>query len=599
MKETPFRKDLGRKRAGIADCYRWISAVLTPPDRGRWKGLMLLSATVGLFEAFGVLSILPFLAILSEPELLEKPGVISRLYELSGIDNTAEFQFALGILVFVILVLGVGLRMGRIVLLTRFARRQAVVLSVQLLRSYLHRTYAWLLQQHGSGISAGVLYEVERVATGAISSSIELIANATVLLSVLAILLIADPVAALFVIVAIGGAYGVIILAAGRQLRKIGAARKAANRARFAIVNELLGGIKEVKLLKLEETFLELFRADAWKAANARAKIKQISELPRSLLEILVFGSMLGFVLIVLAREDNDWMAAIPVIGLFAFAGVRTFPVLQAFYRAYSVLQSDAPVLESLYSETAPTSVRPSDRRRADRLPLLREIELRGVVFAYENSREAKIEIPRARIAAGKIVAIAGPSGSGKSTLVDILLGLLEPTEGTVLIDGVVLDNNNREAWQANIGYVPQQVYLLDDTVAANIVFGRDTVPDDDRVRRAARDASIDTFIESLPDGYQTRVGERGVLLSGGQAQRIAIARALYDDPQVLVLDEPTSALDHAAERDILERLVERSNARTVLIVSHRESTIRKCTQVLWLSDGHLVDDRQPQSGAT
>jgi len=317
--------------------------------------------------------------------------------------------------------------------------------------------------------------------------------------------------------------------------------------------------------------------------------IRQISELPRSLLEVLVFGGMLGFVLFILARDRADLMAAIPIIGLFAFAGVRMFPVVQALYRSYSILLSDSPALEALRQELAGAPVQVSQKAPAEKLPLTRSITLKDLRFSYADDTHAALSIDHATIPAGVITAIAGPSGSGKSTLIDILLALLPPTGGAVLVDGAPLTPEIHAAWQANLGYVPQHVYLMDDSIAANIAFGRDRPDRDMSIRRAAEAAAIDGFIDGLAEGYDTRVGERGVRLSGGQAQRIAIARALYDDPQVLILDEPTSALDSATEQGILDGLMQNAARRTVLIVTHRDSTIATCDHVIRLAEGRLA----------
>ncbi|MEM9343902.1 MAG: ABC transporter ATP-binding protein [Pseudomonadota bacterium] len=571
--------------AGVREIYGRIHDILAPEDRRRWRVLMVLSAIVGLIEAAGVVSILPFLATVADPDVLTRPGPLATVYEASGFTDPQRFQYALGFLVLGFVTIGISLRMLNIVLRTQFSRHQGARLSLRLLETCLREPYAWFLQQNSAKLSKSVLSEVEQIAKSSISASIELIAHGTVTVAVLAILVTSNPLAALVIGAALGLSYGAIVFLARRPLARLGAERRAANEGRFRAASEALGAAREVKFYGLESNFLARFQTASDTVARSRASITQLSELPRNALEILVFGILLGFVLWILAQADNNLMAVIPTLGLFAFAGVRLFPILQQLYRAYAALIADGPALQALHADLSEDPPREAPAR--DRLELRNAIRLQNLSFTYEGTEKPNLSVNELSIPANAVTAIIGPTGAGKSTLVDLLLGLLEPDTGTIRVDDVTLTADTRASWRVRVGYVAQATYLMDDTIAANIAFGR---PESAQALQSAVDrAAIGAFIAELPDGFETRVGERGIRLSGGQLQRIAIARALYADPAVLVLDEPTSALDADTEAEILRSLTAGYGERTLIIVTHREAIVRAADHVVRIEAGRVA----------
>lgn len=570
--------------------YKRILGILDPRDRHAWWKLSALSVLIGLIEAAGVISILPFLAIAADSSLVTRPGPLKTVYDGSGLTDVLHFQIALGVGVFLFLVGGIALRLGNFYLQTRFARRQAALLSQRLLRRYLHKPYPWFLDQHSSRLGQGILYEVEQVVSGSVMNGMNLIAYAAVAVSVLTVLFLADPVAAVVVGGLLGVAYGGIFLALRKRLQRLGERRVAMNNARFAIVQEALGGIKDVKLRQLEDTFADRFRAPSEKVAQIRARVAVIAEAPRNLLEACAFGAMILFVIWMLALNDGSLAAALPIIGLYAFAGIRLFPVLQRLYRAYAILRVDSHALEGLHAElTAPPPETSADA--GNRLRLDDSLTLDALSYRYPGTERNALDRVSLSIAARTTVGIVGPSGSGKSTLLDVILGLLPADEGTLAVDGTPVAGARMAAWQRAIGYVPQSIYLLDDTIAANIAFGLgpDAV-DHAALARAAEAAGLSAFLDSLPDGLETRVGERGVRLSGGQRQRIGIARALYHDPDVLAFDEATSALDGLTEREVLDAIGRLGGQKTILMIAHRMTTVRQCDQIFLIEGGRIVD---------
>ena len=351
----------------------------------------------------------------------------------------------------------------------------------------------------------------------------------------------------------------------------------------------MLGGVKEVKVGGLEHGYLRRYERASERYSRRRTTQQVIGTVPRDFLEIVAIGGMLLVILVLLLRNDGDLAAALPVIALYAFAGLRLLPVIQHFYGAMVQLRTGRPALDALYADLTEEATGP-DLVEPPPMPLQRAIELDRVSFAYPNAeRRALTEITLA-IPAQTTVGFVGRTGAGKSTIVDVILGLLEPQQGALRVDGTLIDRTNVRAWQRAVGYVPQQIFLADESVAANIAFG---LPPEriDRaaVERAARMAMLHDFVvEELPRGYDTPIGERGGRLSGGQRQRIGIARALALDPAVLVLDEATSALDNLTEKAVMDAVKNLAHRKTIIMIAHRLTTVKDCDLVVRMEGGRI-----------
>ena len=316
-----------------------------------------------------------------------------------------------------------------------------------------------------------------------------------------------------------------------------------------------------------------------------------IGELPRNLLEGLAFGGMLLLVITRLATQADGIGSLLPTLGLYAFAGVRLFPAMQQIYYEMATVRFSKPLFDSMYRELTAQPGRPDDGASATGvLHLESSLELSDVCYRYPNASRNALDGLTLTIPARTTVGFVGGTGAGKTTAIDVVMGLIRPASGALRVDGVVIDETNARAWRRSLGYVPQQIYLADDTIAANIAFG---VPPEEidmaAVERAAQIAELHRFIRSdLPQGYATHVGERGVRLSGGQRQRIGIARALYRDPDVLVLDEATSALDNLTEQAVMDALRNLGRTKTVIIIAHRLTTVRHCDEIFLMDRGGI-----------
>jgi len=572
--------------------FKKIFDILSPPERRRAGVLLAMILVMAFLDTLGVASILPFIAVLANPELVQTNALINAAFIVAGnigIHTTQNFLFALGVLVFVLLVTSLAFKALTIYAQSRFALMREYSIGKRLVEGYLYQPYTWFLNRHSADLGKTILSEVSVVIGGSVIPLMTLIAQSTVTLALLTLLLIVDSMLALSVGLVLGAVYAIIFAAMSGWLRRLGQARIKANQARFNEVSEAFGAVKEVKVGGLEEVYIQRFAAPAETYAKCQSFAHIIAQLPRYALEALAFGGML-LVILYLMTKSGSFAAALPVISLFAFAGYRLMPALQQIYGAFTQLRFSGPALDALHKDfcdlralhARPSSISP--------ITLTQAITLNRVSYRYPNVTQPALTRISLNILAHSRVGFVGATGSGKTTTVDLIMGLLEPQEGTLSIDGQVLDATNRRRWQRAIGYVPQQIYLADASVAANIALGVNAKDIDfQSVERVAKIANLHEFvINELPQGYVTRVGERGVRLSGGQRQRIGIARALYHNPQILILDEATSALDNLTEQAVMEAVNNLGHEITVILVAHRLSTVRQCDRIYLLERGEV-----------
>jgi ABC-type multidrug transport system fused ATPase/permease subunit len=389
----------------------------------------------------------------------------------------------------------------------------------------------------------------------------------------------------------------VLYLVLRRIIFRAGRDRLLASDRKYRIVGEATGGFKQVKLMGLEDGYTRQFNGPALDHARLAARNQILSELPRFALEALTFGIMLTLILVLLLRSSGNLVEIIPTLGIFAFAVIRMLPAIQQIYHSLVSVRSGEDLLNHIlaeYQTTFPMSVLDdvdTARAREAVLPLNKSLTLTDIGFSYEQANRQALSKLNMTINARTTIGIVGGTGAGKTTLIDLILGLLPTQQGRISVDGIDITDANRRAWQNTIGYVPQEIYLIDDNIARNIAFG---VPPDqidmDQIEKAARIAALHDFVmEELPHGYDTMVGERGVRLSGGQRQRIGIARALYTNPSLLIMDEATSALDNITERVVMEAVHNIRSDKTIILIAHRLSTVRECDQIFLMEHGKIV----------
>jgi ATP-binding cassette, subfamily B, bacterial PglK len=576
----------------IATATRRMLELMTPAERRRLWWLTPVLTLNALMQVIGIASVMPFMALIASPDSIQQQPLLRWMYALFPFGSDVAFMVFIGLLVLVALIVSNGFAALTQMLVLRYSWDMNHTLSVRMLRTYLYKPYAYFLNQNTAGLAKNILGEVRQTVSGFLVAGMNLAARVVVSVSVMLLLIVVEPLLALGTSVTLGGAYGIVYLWVRRGMSESGRRRTVADRDRFKAATEALTGVKEIKVLGKEQPFLHRYFRPSRSYAQNMVRQNVISMLPRYAFESIAFGGMMIIVLYLLVRGDG-LAGLLPTLGVYAFASYRLLPSLQGIFVSLTDMRYSIASVEVLHADLEhEASTLPPDRDLVEPLPFRRSLELRDVTFGYPGAREAVFQNFDLRLEPNTTVALVGPTGSGKTTLVDLLLGLLRPQSGQLLIDGVAVDDDTVGAWQKSIGYVPQQIYLADDSVAANIAFG---VPVDKidlpAVERAARLASIHDFIvEELPHGYETEVGERGVRLSGGQRQRLGIARALFHDPAVLILDEATSALDTVTEEGIFHAVKEIGRSKTVVMIAHRISTVREADVIFLLDHGRVLD---------
>jgi ATP-binding cassette, subfamily B, bacterial PglK len=566
--------------------------LLSPPERMRAGMLMGMILLMAFLDMLGVASILPFMAVLANPDQVQTNAILNTVFITSrhiGIHSTEQFLFALGVLFYLLFVTSLAFKALTTYAQIRFALMREYSVSKRLVHGYLYQPYNWFLNRHSADLSKTILSEVSTVIGSGVLPMMTLISQSAVSLALLTLLIIVDPLLALTVGVVLGLVYAVIFAVMSGRLKSLGLACTKANQERFTAVSEAFGAVKEVKVGGLEQAYIQRFAKPSEVFAKYQATAQVIGQLPRFALEATTFGGMLLVILYVLAKSGS-FATALPVIALYALAGYRLLPAGQQIYQAATRLRFVGPALEALHRDLSGLQAVDAKYGHGSPLQLTESISLKQVSYSYPNASQPALKGVDLTIPVYSTVGFVGTTGSGKTTAVDVILGLLEPQEGCLNVDGQPISASNRRQWQRAIGYVPQHIYLADASIAANIAFGMNTKDIDQKaVERAAKIANLHEFVvNDLAQSYATTVGERGVRLSGGQRQRIGIARALYHQPQVLILDEATSALDNLTEHAVMEAVNNLGHDITIILIAHRLSTLRQCDQIYVLEGGEV-----------
>ena len=553
-------------------------------------GMIMLMA---LIDMLGVASILPFIAVLTNPEIIETNYILKSFFEFTsvfGVVTNEQFLFTLGIFVFLFLFFSLTFKALTFYAQVKFISMREYSLGKRLVEGYLHQPYSWFLNRHSAELGKTILSEISKVVGRGMAPLLNLISQGAVAISIITLLILVDPKLTLLVGLTLGTAYILIFKFTQNFITRIGKESVKVNEIRFITLNEAFSAAKEIKLGNLEKIYIERFSDSSKILAKDTALISIIGQMPRFALEAITFGGMILVTLYLMSQSGNFTTAA-PILALYAFAGYRLMPALQQIYNSVVLINFTIPALDSVYDDLK--SMQPHNILESQKsLPLNKNITLKNLHYNYPNATRTALKDINFSIQARSTVGIVGSTGSGKTTTIDIILSLLEPQKGTLEVDGKVINEYNRKAWQQSIGYVPQQIFLSDNTVAANIAFGVEHKDiNQEAVEHASKIANLHDFvINELPLQYQTTVGENGVRLSGGQRQRIGIARALYHNPQILILDEATSALDNLTEKAVMEAVHKLRKNITIILIAHRLSTVKNCDNILLLDKGELKE---------
>lgn len=561
-----------------------------------WIVLAIVSISA-LTTALMVSSIFPFLTVLSDPSTIHSVSQLDWVYQTFGFGSDYAFLVALGLGTLAIIVFSNVMQLAQTYAITRYSQMRIYSLSRKLLGLYLNQPYEFFLNRHSGDMSTRVLSEVDETVRRFFRPIADFIAATLTIIALIGLLIVVNPAVAIGAFVVFGGAYGMIFLFVRKRLVGLGQQRIKANTQRFLAAKEVLSGIKEVKLHGHEDVYLKRYGSAAFRTMRTTVVSDLIGQLPKYFMQSLAFGGIIILCLVLLSPEDfgtsgSSLREFLPTIGIIAFAGQRMMPELSRLYKSLTQMKFGMASVNALFADIEAAKSAPALRGpAAEPLGLRFELRLDGVSYRYPNAVRDSLSETSLTIKAGERIGIVGGTGAGKTTLADLILGLLSPSQGHIMADGIVIEEDTRPKWQRTVGYVPQDIFLIDASIAENIAFGLSPKQiDRERMERAARLAQLDAFVQrELPAGYETTVGERGVRLSGGQRQRIGIARALYHDVDLIIFDEATSALDNLTEREVMSSIDAVPGSKTILMIAHRLSTVKNCDRIIFLDQGRIV----------
>jgi ABC-type multidrug transport system fused ATPase/permease subunit len=572
--------------------FAQLLKILTPRERKQAGFLLFMILIMAIFDLVGVVSIMPFMALLANPTIVQTNIFFSFIYSkciLLGLAaNIHEFFLVVGGGVFVALILSQIFKALTTYMQLRFSMMREYSLARRLLTGYLNQSYSWYLNRSSADLTKNVLSEVTSVIEGGVIPALNCIAQMFIIILIAFVLILVNPILALSVVLVLGAAYFFIYKIAAKFTLNIGAERFFYNKKRYLTVNDAFGAYKEMKVAGLENVYIRNFDAYAKTYAGYQASEQVLRYVPRFALEAVAFGGML-LVVLYLISDGAGFTDALPVISLYAFAGYKLMPALQQVYGSIIQLRFVSHSLDFLCNELDKIETTQLSKKTLWNGPISK-VALSNVFYKYPNAKNNTLSGINLSINCGAMIGLVGATGSGKTTTVDLLIGLLTPDAGHLVVDDQIVSDLNISSWRSNIGYVPQQIFLIEDSVSANIAFCIDNEEiDRNRVELASKIANLHDFVTAdLENGYETKIGENGVRLSGGQRQRVGIARALYRNTRIIVLDESTSALDPITESKVMNGLKKICKDSIIIVIAHRMNTVRDCDKIFMFDKGGI-----------
>lgn len=566
-----------------------IWTILKKRDRYILFGFLILLIIQGSFELLGVVSILPLFSVISNPNLIDSNPKLNLIYNYFNFTNLNNFLIFLTLGSLILISSRIIITFLSNFLINRFIRKRTHTISLRLLKSYVGQPYDFFLNNHSSELGKRILSEVEDVTIGCLYPSLQLLQQLNILIFLIFGALAFAPPLIIFSILSILVFYGIIFYFLSNKIENYGSKKFDFNSKRYRIIQEVFAGIKEIKLSCNESIYLSEYDKFSKKYSQILIRLGLLIDFPKYLLEFLSIVFILLIVLILTGQGDGDLEKVLPTLSAIALGGLRILPAIQKTYQSFLFIKFSGPAVKTLKKDiTKAISYKPN--LNIDSIRIKEKITFKNVSFIYENSKSPSLKNISFEIKSNTIIGIVGTTGAGKSTILDLLSGLLSPTAGTISIDENNLEKINKRSWQKSIGYVPQQIFISDDTITKNIALGiNNNDIDFEKIKIAAQKAMIYDFImNSLPKRFETKLGENGVRISGGQRQRIGLARAFYLDPNIIILDEATNSLDTLTESKIINSLHNNSMNKTLIMISHRLSTVRNCEKIFFIEKGKI-----------
>jgi ABC-type multidrug transport system fused ATPase/permease subunit len=569
-----------------------ILSILNKREKRQLVLIFLVLLMMGFIELAGVGSISPFITVISNAKIIHTNTYLSKVYAFFNFSSDTSFIIAFGIAVIAVLVLSNVFLSLITFIIYYYSAKRCYSISMRLYERYLRQPYIFYLNVNTADLSRNILGDIPTYVNQLLVVLLQIVSNSIISLSIIILLIIINPIMALAISAVLIAAYFLIFTFVRNFLLRRGKERNLYNSLKYKCINETFGGIKDIKILGMEQVFLNQFSVPLRRMAINDSLHDVINDMPKYLLESVAFSGILGIIIFMIS-SGKTIESFFPVLSVYIFGAYRLLPTLQKLFKGLANIRYHFPSVENLYRDF--NNLPQGEALSGEDIPKMefqRQISLKDIRFSYPNTAKEVIKSQSIVINHNTSIAFVGATGCGKTTLVDIILGLLEPQGGKIFIDDTEITGENRKSWQKNLGYVPQSIYLTDDTIRRNIAFGiAPEAVDGEAVIKAAQTANIHDFIVNETEkGYDTVVGERGIRLSGGQRQRIGIARAVYHDPSVLILDEATSALDGLTENAIIDAINNLNHKKTIIMIAHRITTVKYCDLIYLMDNGRITD---------
>ncbi|RYG19511.1 MAG: ABC transporter ATP-binding protein [Chitinophagaceae bacterium] len=572
----------------ILSIIRSIYGILNKEQKRRMLFLQIFFAFSAIVQVVGVASIAPFIGIVSSPESIQTNKILAAIYKFGDFQSTESFIIGFALLSVGMIFISNGVNALTLWLQIKFSIYLGCNIQVQLFNNFINRDYLFHKSTNYNKPISIISSDAPRFIYMVLQPYLLMCSQIFVALIILTGLLFMDPAVALGSAIIIGGAYFATYWAVKKSLKRHGDIITARNRTVQALLSEAFIGVKDIKLNSLESKYTNNYKQANRLGLDSNAYILLSGDLPRFAIETVSFGAILVFAIYLLASKSNNG-DVVSILSIYALAGYKLLPTMQQIYKSLSNISGNGTVVLDI-KKHLDVSIERREKNNIAPLKELNNIELKNICYKYPNTNKPALDNISLTFEKGDLNTIAGPSGSGKSTLADIVLGLLPPFSGSLCADQKPILDDSLFAYQHCIGYVPQHIFILDDSVISNVAFGinKDEV-DEDRVRQALTQANAMEFVAKMPNGLATNLGQDGKLLSGGQRQRIGIARALYRSNKVLILDEPTSALDIESEHDLMQLLNQLKHDVLIIVISHRPAAIKLSDKISVIADGNLI----------
>lgn len=579
----------------MVQIYKKMMKLLDKKQKSAMVGIVIMMLIGAILEALGISVIVPIVQIVMDEKALEEPGIVKTIYDFLGLTSQTQFTLViLGAMAAIFAVKNVYLYIQQKVL-CYFVYTNQFNTSQRMMRNYLHKNYEFYLNADTAVVQRTITSDVNNM-YALILNSLQLVSELIVSVIIASILIISDWKMTIVISIMLGITLLLINRAIKPVMRKAGQDNQDYYSKLFKLISQTVMGIKEVKVTAREQYFVEDYVKCGKGYVDAVQKYTLLTSIPRLLIETVCISGTVVYMMVLVAM-GTPLADLVTTLTVFAMAVVRLMPCATRINTYLNNISYFEPFLMGV-SDNLQDEINHPDlkiefaKENHAKMPVKKAITLKDITYSYPNSDRLIFEHADMEIPIGKAVGIVGTTGAGKSTVVDVLLGLLKMQSGTVYADDKDI-NSDYYGWLKNVGYIPQMIFMLDDTIRRNVAFGvPDETIDEERVWEVLKEAQLDEFIKTLPEGLETSIGERGIRLSGGQRQRIGIARSLYNDPDVLIMDEATSALDNDTEAAIIESVNRLHGKKTLVIIAHRLQTIENCDMIYRVKDGKIERER-------